>query len=141
MYSYQAKLVLKQYIPKEIDFGMLFITFIEECPQIVELTNGCYTDELLINQYGYPVELYIVEEDDIEDVICNPQDIGWFDGGGEYDELRKFTLTDANYILSEYNGLLEIQIHEDLFDEDEQIIPIYVEQKVIIKYLDYGEEI
>ena len=139
MYNYQAKLVLKQYIPKQLDFGMLFIMMVEDNPQIIELTDRWYTDESVISQYGYPVEMYIVEENDESDIICNPEDIGWFDEGEESDSLIEFSLKQANYILSEYDGLLEIQIDEDSFDEDESVIPIYVDQKVIIKYIDDDE--
>lgn len=140
MYNYQAKLVLKQYIPKSLEMGMLFVMYVEDKPQLVEINRILATIDETVNEFGYPVEMYIVEEEDYNDVICEPQDLGWFDEGEDCDELHEFSIKEANFILYEYDGLLEIQIEEDLFDEDEQIIPIYVEQKVIIKYIDEYEE-
>lgn len=140
MYNYQAKLVFKQYIPKKLELGMLFVRFIEGNPHLFEIDRVIFTLEDHVKDYGYPVEMYIVEEENYDDIIATPEEIGWFDECEECDSLIEFSLKQANYILSEYDGLLEIQIDEDSFDEDEQIIPIYVEEKVIIKYLDENEE-
>jgi len=140
MYNYQAKLALRHYIPTKLEVGMLFLIQVDGSPQLITLINVWTDYDIYIKQFGYPVEMYIVEENDESDIICNPEDIGWFDECEECDSLIEFSLKQANYILSEYDGLLEIQIDEDSFDEDEQIIPIYVEEKVIIKYLDENEE-
>lgn len=139
MYRYQAKLVLKQYIPKKLELGMLFIMFVEGKPQLIEYQNQSFDYQFMIDTYGYPVEMFIVEEEEYNDVIAEPQDIGWFDDGKQSDDLKDFTLKEANFILSEYDGLLEVQIDEDCFDQDEQIIPTYVLQKVIINYIDDEE--
>jgi hypothetical protein len=135
MYNYQAKLVFKQYIPKKLELGMLFVMFVEGKPQLITMANRFFDDQFMIDTYGYPVEMYI-EEEDSNEVIAEPQDIGWFDEGEDYEDLIEFSLKQANFILFEYGGLLEIQIDEDCFDQDEQVVPVYVQQKVIIKYLE-----
>ena len=121
---------------------MLFVKFVEnDIPQLVELTDRYPHYESIVGEYGYPVELYITEESSIYEIICEPHEIGWFDEGEDSDELVEFSIKEANFILYKHAGLLEIQIHEEFFDEDESVIPVYVDQKVIIKYIDDEESI
>lgn len=141
MYRYQARLVFKQYIPKKLELGMLFVIEVEGKPQLVEINRVLASLEETVNEFGYPVEMYIVEEDHYDDVIAYPQDLGWFNEDPEEETLKPFSLKEANFILLEYDGLLEIVIHEAPFDDNEFIIPKYVDQKVIINYIKDDEEV
>lgn len=138
MYYYEAELALRSYMPKRLEIGMLFADVTEEGTTLWELDKIPRNEEEFMIENGAPMEVYIIDEDD--SVIAEPHEIGWFDEGDDTDELRTITLDDINYILSEYDGWIEIEIIEDFFDEDEQVIPNMYEQKVVIKLLTEEEE-
>ncbi|MFN9112091.1 MAG: hypothetical protein ACK5XN_18655 [Bacteroidota bacterium] len=115
-------------MPKSLEIGMLFIEASEEGIQLFELNSIPRDEEKFIIDNGSPVELFIVDGDD---VIVEPHEIGWIDEGG--DNLYPISLEEINYILNECDGWLELEIIEDFFDEDEQIVPNFVDEKVIIR--------
>ena len=84
------------------------------------------------------MELYIIDDD--ETVLVEPHELGWMDDGDDVDELRPLSLEDINYILSEYDGWIELEIIEEFFDEEEQVIPNMYDQKVVIRLLTNEEE-
>ena len=129
MYYYECELVLKSYMPKSLEIGMLFIEASEEGIQLFELDSIPRNEESFIIDNGSPVELFIVDGDD---VIVEPHEIGWID---DSEELYSISLEEINYILNECNGWLELEIIEDFFDEDEQIVPNFVDEKVVIRML------
>lgn len=137
MYYYDCELVLKSYMPKQLEIGMLFVDASEEGIKLFELDKIPRDEEKFIIENGAPMELYIVDEDD---VIVEPHEIGWIDEGDDVDELRPITLEDINYIFSEYNGWIELEIVGEFFDEEEMVIPNMYEQKVVIRLLTENEE-
>ena len=132
MYHYECELVLKSYMPKHLEIGMLFVDASEEGIRLFELDKIPRDEEKFIVENGAPMELYIIDEDG---VIVESHEIGWFDEGDDVDDLRPITLDDINYILNECDGWLELEIIEDFFDEDETIVPNMYEHKVVIRFL------
>ena len=130
MYYYECELVLKSYMPKQLEKGMLFIEASEEGIKLFELDKIPRDEEAFIVENGAPMELCIVDGDN---VIVEHHEIGWIDEGG--DDLYPISIEDINYILNECNGWLELEIIEEFFDEDESIIPNMYEQKVVIRIL------
>jgi hypothetical protein len=138
MYHYEAELALRSYMPKRLELGMLFVDATEEGTTLWELDKIPQDEEKFMIENGAPMEVYIIDNDD--SVIAEPHEIGWFDEGDDTDELRDITLDDINYILNEFDGWVEIEIVEDFFDEDEQVIPNMYEQKVVVRLLTDEEE-
>lgn len=138
MYNYEAELALRSYMPKRLELGMLFADVTEEGTTLWELDKIPQDEEAFMVENGAPMEVYIIDNDD--SVIAEPHEIGWFDEGDDTDELREITLDDINYILNEFEGWVEIEIIEDFFDEDEQVIPNMYEQKVVVRLLTDEEE-
>ena len=138
MYNYEAELALRSYMPKRLELGMLFVDVTEEGTTLWELDKIPQDEEAFMVENGAPMEVYIIDNDD--SVIAEPHEIGWFDEGDDTDELRDITLDDINYILNEFDGWVEIEIIEDFFDEDEQVIPNMYEQKVVVRLLTDEEE-
>jgi hypothetical protein len=138
MYHYEAELALRSYMPKTLELGMLFADVTEEGTTLWELDKIPQDEEKFMIENGAPMEVYIIDNDD--SVIAEPHEIGWFDEGDDTDELREITLDDINYILNEFDGWVEIEIIEDFFDEDEQVIPNMYKQKVVVRLLTEEEE-
>ena len=138
MYNYEAELVIKSYMPKRLEKGMLFVDATPDSVSLFKLEEVPFDEEKFLVENGAPVELFIIDDD--ESVIAEPHEIGWLDEGEDVDELREVTLDDINYILNECEGFLEIQIEEEMFDEEEMIIPIMYEQKVVISFLQEEED-
>jgi predicted RNA-binding Zn-ribbon protein involved in translation (DUF1610 family) len=63
-------------------------------------------------------------------VIAKPDQLAWLDIGDE--NLYVPELSFYNMVLNEYHGVLEIEIDED---EEEEILPMLVEGKAIIREL------
>jgi len=137
MYHYECELVLKSYMPKSLEKGMLFVEASEEGIKLFELESIPRDEETFIIENGAPMELYIIDGDDI---VVEPHEIGWMDDGDDVDELRPISLEDINYILNEYGGWIELEIIEDYFDEEEMVIPNMYDQKVVIRLLTEDEE-
>jgi hypothetical protein len=138
MYSYEAELVLRSYLPEELEKGMLFANLINGVIILWELQNIPENKDKFMVEHGAPMELYIIDQNG--SIIAEPNEIGWFDEGEDCDELRDVSLEDINTIVRDYNGWLEIEIYEDFYDEDGSIIPNFAGQKVIIKFLTEDEE-
>jgi hypothetical protein len=132
MYYYECELVLKSYMPKTLEKGMLFVEASEEGIQLFELDSIPRDEEKFIVDNGAPMELFIVDGDD---VIVKHKEIGFIDEGEDSENLYPISIEEINYILNECDGWLELEIIEDFFDEDEQIVPNFVEEKVVIRIL------
>jgi hypothetical protein len=74
-------------------------------------------------KHGAPIELAIIDE--IGNLLVSHDEIGWWDDGDDTDELRELTLDDINYLLSEFDGYINIET-----DEEDDII--LIEDKVIL---------
>lgn len=114
--EYLVELVLKNYLPLELEEGMLFINRISVgvIEPYVELWELDYIPEDMddfISKNGAPVELLLIDED--EEIIATTEEIGWIDDGEHTDELRDVTLNDINIILRDYDGYVNIELDED----------------------------
>ena len=141
-----AELVLKSYMPKQLEIGMWFITKInpgtlKEYTEIWALnTHPRETLEEFIVKNGAPVEPYLIYD---EQVVAEPHEIGWWDEGDHVDELRDIELADINFILSEWDGFVDVEIDEWDFAHEEEINPIMYANKVtmtIVGMYDNDEE-
>ena len=133
----QAELVTNSYHPIYISKGQLFLRRIwpgsdREYVELWKLDRNIDDDDdIFMAVHGAPVKLSII---DIRgNVIAYPEDIGWFDVDDESDELHDVTLNELNKILDSYQGMLEI-------DVDDDYVPLYQQDKVVIRYLQEEEE-
>jgi hypothetical protein len=130
-----VELVLKSYMPKQLEPGMWFITklnqgTIKEYIEIWALDKVPFEPiEEFVTKHGAPVEPYLIYD---EQVVAEPHEIGWWDDGPESDELRDIELKDVNYILDEWNGYIDVQIDEWDFAHEEEINPIIYADKVTL---------
>ena len=128
-----VELVLKSYMPKQLELGMWFITKInpgtlKEYSEIWALTtHPRETLEEFIVKNGAPVEPYLIYN---EEVVAEPHEIGWWDEGDHIDELRDIELSDVNFILIEWDGYVDVEIDEWDYDHEEVINPILYAEKV-----------
>jgi hypothetical protein len=125
-------------MPKKLEMGMLFIKVNEESILIYELDKIPLDEQSYIIENGAPVELCIIDENN--NVLAEYNEIGWIDDGEHTDELRSITLEDINFIFNEYEGWLELEIIEDLYDVEGLIIPNFINEKIIISLISDEEE-
>ena len=132
---YTVELVLKSYMPRQLEPGMWFITKLnpgtrKEYTEIWALDKTPSQPlEEFITIYGAPVEPYLIYD---EQVIAEPHEIGWWDSGPDYEDLRDIDLKDINFILEEYDGYVDIQIDEWDFAHEEELNPIIYAEKVTL---------
>jgi len=130
---YTVELVLKSYMPKQLEKGMWFITKLnpgtrKEYSEIWALDKVPNQPlEEFVTQHGAPVEPYLIYD---EQVIAEPHEIGWWDEGEDTDELRDLELKDVNMILDEFDG--EVDVHVDDWDyaHEDELNPIIYAGKV-----------
>jgi hypothetical protein len=144
-----AELVLKSYKPAKLEPGMWFVQKFQtgtrwESSEVFAIDKVPQDEQEFINKNGYPVEPYIIGED--EEILASPNEIGWWDEGEETDEYRDITINDVNMIINEFDG--EIAIDGDLYgyDDDECQYPedkffatLYAD-KVILSFPEYEDE-
>ena len=128
---YPAEIVLKSYLPLELEEGMLFINrisvgVIEPYIELWELDEFPGNMDEFMAKHGAPVELFIIDEN--ENILATHDEIGWWDEGEHTDELREITLDDINYLLRELDGYVDI----DIDDEEESVYPVIYEGKVVL---------
>jgi len=133
-----VELVLKSYMPKQLEVGMWFITKInpgtlKEYSEVWALnTHPRETLEEFIVKNGAPVEPYLIYD---EQVVAEPHEIGWWDEGDHVDELRDIELSDINLILDEWDGFVDVEIDEWDFAHEEEINPILYANKITMSIL------
>jgi hypothetical protein len=125
---YPAEIVVKSYLPPELEVGMLFINrisvgVIEPFIELFELEELPENPDTFMSRHGVPVELAIVDESG--NLLASHDEIGWWDEGEDTDELRDITLDDINYLLREFDGYIDID-----GDEDEGVT--LIEDKVVL---------
>ena len=128
---YPAEIVLKSYLPLELEEGMLFINrisvgVIEPYIELWELGEFPGNMDEFMAKHGAPVELFIIDEN--ENILATHDELGWWDEGEHTDELREITLDDINYLLRELDGYVDI----DIDDEEESVYPVIYEGKVVL---------
>ena len=133
---YPAEIVLKSYLPLELEEGMLFINrifigVVEPYVELFELEEIPEDMDDFMSKNGAPVELMIIDE---EGVLATHDQIGWWDDGPDTDELRDVTLDDINYILRELDGYVDVEI-----DYDTEDLIIY-EDKIVLSIIQEEDE-
>ena len=128
-----VELVLKSYMPKQLEIGMWFITKInpgtrKEYTEVWALDKfPRETLEEFIVIHGAPVEPYLIYD---EQVLAEPHEIGWWDEGDHIDELRDVELSDVNFLLTEWDGYVDVEIDEWDYAHEEEINPILYAGKI-----------
>ena len=128
-----VELVLKSYMPRQLEIGMWFITKInpgtrKEYSEIWALDKfPRETMEEFIVKHGAPVEPYLIYD---EQVIAEPHEIGWWDDGEDYDELRDIELRDVNLVINEWDGYVDVEIDEWDYAHEDELNPIIYADKV-----------
>ena len=142
-----AELVLKSYKPTKLEVGMLFVQKFQtatrwEHSEVFELLQLPQDQDEFIKKNGYPVEIYIIGEND--EILAEPDEIGWWDEGEETDEYRDITLKDINFIINEFDSQVAIEVDYMSYDPDideegkdvvypEDIqVPVTYEDKVVL---------
>jgi len=125
---FPAEIVVKSYLPPELEVGMLFVNrisvgVIEPFIELFELEELPEDPDAFMSRHGVPVELAIVDENG--NLLASHDEIGWWDEGEHTDELRDITLDDINYLLREFEGYVDID-----GDEDEGVT--LIEDKVVL---------
>lgn len=138
MIYYPAKLVAKHYIPSSLEKGMLFLSVLypnsdKQRIEIWELEAVNTTLENFVQIHGYPVKLYIVDEDGLMEIAA-PHEIGLLDKEEE-ETFVEFTIKDANIVLNQ-EGDINILIDETY----DNIVPYLENEKVVLHIPEYIEE-
>jgi hypothetical protein len=128
---FPAEIVLHSYLPPELEVGMLFVNrisvgVIHPYIALFELEEIPEDPDAFMAKHGVPIELAIVDE--IGNLLVSHDEIGWWDDGEDSDEYRELTLDDINYLLSEFDGYINIET-----DEENDII--LIEDKVILSLI------
>jgi hypothetical protein len=138
-----VELVLKSYMPKHLEIGMWFITKLnpgtrKEYSEVWALDKlPLDTLEEFIVKHGAPVEPYLIYD---EQVVAEPHEIGWWDDGPDFDELRDLEIKDVNDIINELDGFVDVEIDEWDYAHEEEINPILYANKVTMCIPDMYEE-
>ncbi len=139
-----AKLVLKSYMPKHLDKGMLFLTRVGKQMEVIELTEVPRDEDAFIQENGYPVEPYVIREGNPNlnemSILADPEEVAWWDEGDHSDEYRDIGVDEINFLIDFQDSLVEILINDYDF-ENGKIIPVKYDGKVVIRTVnDYEEE-
>ena len=145
-----AKLIFKSYMPKSLDKGMLFLTNVGKQLQVIKLESVPRDQELFLQENGYPVEMYIIDEGNPNiandtKILATPEQIGWFDYDDESDEYRDIEIKDINVIFEDFGGNCQILMEslEEIDDDYEgyySLIPYIYEDKVVVSLPQEEEE-
>ena len=92
---------------------------------------------IIPESFGYPVKPHIIDDD--ERIIAYPDEIGLFDNPHDEEEYEQFNYKHMNIIMRDFDGLCEILIDPDEY-EDNFIQPLYEKEQVIIRGLTPDEE-
>lgn len=140
---YPAELAYRNYMPDELESGMLFMKIlhqgtIKESIEIWTLDRVPQYKDRFLSENGAPIELYVMDEDG--EVLAEPDEIAWFDLGEAFMTLTDISLKEINIILNEYDGLVEIEISDEDYEEG-YVSPSYQMDKVTLRFLtEYDED-
>lgn len=131
-----AEIVLRSYLPPELEVGMLFtnrisVGVMEPYIELFELEEIPEDPDAFMAKHGVPVDLGIIDSDGRP--VAIDHEIGWWDDGDDVDEYREVTLDDINYILRELDGYIDIEIEEDYG-------PVIYDGKVVLTVVPDGFE-
>jgi hypothetical protein len=124
-----AEIVLRSYLPPELEVGMLFankisVGVIEPYIELFELEELPEDADAFMAKNGAPVDLGIIDSDGRP--VAIDHEIGWWDDGDDTDEYREVTLDDINYLLREFEGYVDVEYDEN---EDDFVL---IEGKVVL---------
>jgi hypothetical protein len=124
-----AEIVLRSYLPPELEVGMLFankisVGVIEPYIELFELEEIPEDPDAFMAKNGAPVDLGIIDSDGRP--VAIDHEIGWWDDGDDSDEYREVTLDDINYLLREFEGYVDVEYDEN---EDDFVL---IEGKVVL---------
>lgn len=140
---YPAELAYRNYMPDELESGMLFMKIlhqgtIKESIEVWTLDRVPQDKDRFLSENGAPIELYVMDEEG--EVLAEPEEIAWFDLGEAFMTLTDISLKEINIILNEYDGLVEIEISDEDYEEG-YVSPSYQMDKVTLRFLtEYDEE-
>ena len=142
-----CELVFRHYNPGKLEEGMLFMNElypghdVKEHVEVWALTKeGMHkqiTYDMMVFESGYPVQPWIMTDNGR--IAAIPDELGWFDPGDISDSLIPFTLKEMNFIMREFDGLLEIFVNEDELEKG-IIDPVYEDDLVILRFLTDDED-
>jgi len=132
----EACLSFRSYIPKRLEEGMLFLKNDNGTPYVFKLEKVPLNQEAYIQEMGYPVEPYIVDigdpnKDEMEEIVAEPHQIGWWDEGDEFEDLFSVDVRHFNTILLDYDGWVDVMMEE----EDDDIFPYLLNGKMVLRYV------
>ncbi|HPR92322.1 MAG TPA: hypothetical protein PLR64_03675 [Candidatus Dojkabacteria bacterium] len=120
---YPAELTFSNYIPLQPERGMFFLN---KDNTLWELDFIPQDREQFFKLYGYPVELFVAENNNL---LALPEEVGWIT---DDKDIWKIDIDDINYLLEECEGKIYIEIE----DEGEDVVPLYKDNLVTIKPLE-----
>jgi hypothetical protein len=139
-----VRLIPRNYVPDDIEIGMLFFT-----DRIIQIEKVPPSREAFLEEYGYPVEFYLVDQDPNlrwSNILATPQQIGWFDFDPEGEDFVEINVEHLNLIALEYEGWCQIDVWYNNLDDDEahdeyiKVMPDLLDGKVVIHTMDFEEE-
>ncbi len=143
-----VELHFRHYDSEELRAGMLFMNHLypgnegREHIEIFELTQESIheqvTPELMFMENGFPVYPYLLDLEGA--VVATPEEIGLFDPGEVSDNLIDFGVKEMNFIMQEFDGLLEVFVDEDKYEQG-VTLPVLDDGQVIMKFLDDNEQV
>ncbi len=140
---YPAELAYRNYMPDELKPGMLFMNIlhqgtVKETVEVWILDKVPQEKDRFLSENGAPIELYVMDEEG--EVLAEPDEIAWFDLGEAFMTLTDISLKEINIILNEYDGIVEIEISDEDYEEG-WVSPSYQMDKVTLRFLtDYDED-
>lgn len=140
---YPAELAYRNYMPDELKPGMLFMNIlhqgtVKETVEVWILDKVPQEKDRFLSENGAPIELYVMDEEG--ELLAEPEEIAWFDLGEAFMTLTDISLKEINIILNEYDGIVEIEISDEDYEEG-WVSPSYQMDKVTLRFLtDYDED-
>lgn len=136
-----AELVLNAYKPLKLEKGMLFVRIVDDSLELYELEHEVRDINPYIMINGHPVEASLFEYSPKPDSNCKYQlathnEIAWVDEGDDSEDMHEITIDDFNVILRN-KMRCKVQIIDNLYRE--MCIPVYDEEKVIIRLIEEEE--
>jgi hypothetical protein len=133
-----SELVLSAYSPRHLKQGMLFVKKNEDSLEVYELDRDIREKDPYILENGHPVELKLFDIS-LGTELAKNEEIAWVDEGDDSEDMHEITVDDINIILANKHRCF-IQIKDKLYEKEHMIIPVYDEEKVIIKLIEEEEE-
>lgn len=138
-----GELAYRSYIPEKLEKGMLFVNIlhqgtVKESIEVWTLERPESNKDDFMAKHGAPIELYVM--DDEGDVLAEPEEIAWFDLGESFTTLTDISLKEINIILNDFDGIVELEIDDEAYEEEDVISPLLQDGKVTLRFLTDDED-